>query len=136
MHYTGIAPNFSPHILSSHMHVCSHTLHTLCYVLGHLQISSVQKVPSPEPFIVINCSTTGLPPTRVIWTKGETQLVNNQMYQLSQFPSDRVTSTYSNLLAINQTLQQLRGVYRCAVNSEQTGTNQSTSSRTVTTGMD
>lgn len=134
MHYAGIAPNFSLRILSSHMHVCSHTLHTLCYVLGRLQISSVQKVPSPEPFIVINCSTTGLPPTRVIWTKGETQLVNNQMYQLSQFPSDRVTSTYSNLLTINQTLQQSRGLYLCEVESEQTGTNQSSFGPNITQG--
>ena len=62
--------------------------------------------------------------------------MNNQTYQLSQFLKDRTTSAYSNLLTVNQTLQQSRGIYRCAVDSEQTGTNQSTSSRTVTTGKD
>ena len=114
------------------MHVCAHT-HAHAHI-GRLQISSAQKVPSPS--IVINCGTTGLPPTRVVWTKEGMQLVNNQTYQLSQFLRDRTTSAYSNLLTINQTLQQSRGVYRCAVDSEQTGTNQSTSSRTVTTGKE
>ena len=114
------------------MYVCSHTHVHAHACIGRLQILSVQKVPSP--FIVINCSTTGLPPTRVIWTKGETQLVNNQMYQLSQFPSDRVTSTYSNLLTINQTLQQLRGFYHCKVESEQTGTSQSSFGANITQG--
>ena len=132
MHYTEIAPNFSLCILSFHMHVCTHT-HAHAHI-GRLQIVSVQKVSSPS--IVINCGTAGLPPTRVVWTKGGRQLVNNETYQLSQFLSDRTTSAYSNLLTINQTLQQSRGVYRCAVDSEQTGTNQSTSSRTVTTGKD
>ena len=92
--------------------------------IGHLQISAIRKVPSP--FIVINCSTTGLPPTSILWTRGSVQLVNNQVYQLSQLLSDRATSTYSNLLTINQTLQNLKGIYGFAATSEQTGTNQST----------
>ena len=112
------------------MHVCTHT-HAHAHI-GRLQISSAQKVPSPS--IVINCGTTGLPPTRVVWTKEGMQLVNNQTYQLSQFLRDRTTSAYSNLLTINQTLQQSRGLYRCAVDSEQTGTNQSRSGPNITTG--
>ena len=60
--------------------------------------------------------------------------MNNQMYQLSQFPSDQVTSAYSNLLTINQTLQQLRGIYLCTVINEQTGPIQSRSGPTETAG--
>ena len=101
-------------------------------VQDQLQIVSVRKVSSPS--VVINCSTIGLPPTRVNWTRGGMQLVNNQTYQLSQFLKDRTTSAYSNLLTINQTLQQSRGFYRFAVDSEQTGTNQSRSGPNVTTG--
>ena len=130
MHHTEITPNFSLCIPSSHMHVCTHT-HTHAHI-GRLQISSVQKVPSPS--IVINCGTTGLPPTRVVWIKEDEELVNNETYQLSQFLSDRATSAYSNLLTINQTLQQSRGLYLCAVDSEQTGTNQSSYGPHVTTG--
>ena len=100
--------------------------------IGHLQISTIRKVPSPS--IVINCSTTGLPPTSILWTRGSTQLVNNQVYQLSQLLSDRATSTYSNLLTINQTLQGLRGIYLCSASSEQTATIQSRSGPNVTTG--
>ena len=94
--------------------------------IDNLQISAIRKVPSPS--IMINCSTTGLPPTSILWTRGSAQLVNNQVYQLSQFPSDRATSTYSNLLTINQTLQNLKGIYRFAATSEQTATNQSSTS--------
>ena len=92
--------------------------------IDNLQISAIRKVPSPS--IMINCSTTGLPPTSILWTRGSAQLVNNQVYQLSQLLSDRTTSTYSNLLTINQTLQNLKGIYRFAATSEQTGSNQST----------
>ena len=60
--------------------------------------------------------------------------MNNQTFQLSQFLIDRTTSAYSNLLTINQTLQQLRGFYRFAAVSGQTGTNQSRSGPNVTTG--
>ena len=83
---------------------------------------------------MINCSTTGLPPTSIAWSRGSVQLVNSQVYQLSQLLSDRATSTYSHLLTINQTLQELRGVYRCTVDSEQTATIQSSSGPNVTTG--
>ena len=84
--------------------------------IDHLQIAAIRKVPSPS--IVINCSTTGLPPTSIVWTKGSAQLVNNEVYQLSQLLSDRATSTYSNLLTVNQTLQELRGIYHFAAISE------------------
>ena len=114
------------------MHVCTHT-HAHAHI-GRLQISFVQKVPSSS--IVINCGTTGLPPTRVFWLKEGEELVNNETYQLSQLLRDRTTSTYSNLLTINQTLQQSRGLYLCAVDSEQTGTNQSSYGPNVTTGKE
>ena len=100
--------------------------------IGRLQIAAIRKVPSPS--VVINCSTTGLPPTSIAWTKGSAQLVNNEVYQLSQLLSDEATSTYNNLLKINQTLQELRGIYSFAAISEQTGTNQSTSGPTSRTG--
>ena len=83
---------------------------------------------------MINCSTTGLPPTSIAWTRGSAQLVNNQVYQLSQLLRDRATSAYDSLLTINQTLQELRGIYGCTVESEQTGTIQSRSGPNVTTG--
>ena len=119
-----------------HTHTRTHThTHTYTHLLnsiGRLQISAIRKVSSPS--IVINCSTTGLPPTSIVWTRGSAQLVNSQVYQLSQLLSDRATSTYSNLLTINQTLQELRGLYRCTVDNEQTATIQSSSGPNVTTG--
>ena len=116
--------------------ICTHCIdsHTLDYVLGRLQISSVQKVPSLS--IVINCGTTGLPPTRVVWTKGRRQLLNNEAYQLSQFLRDRTTSAYNNLLTLNQTLQQSRGIYLCTVVNRQSGPTQSRFGPTETRGKE
>jgi len=48
--------------------------------------------------------------------------VNSETYQLTQLLSDRSTSTYSNLLTINQTLQEAVGFYSCTAFNEQTGT--------------
>ena len=121
--------------ICTHVHTHTHT-HTHILIssmfIGRLQIAAIRKVPSPS--IVINCSTTGLPPTSIAWSRESVQLVNNQVYQLSQLLRDRATSAYSNLLTINHTLRNLKGIYSFAAISEQTGTNQSTSGPNSRTG--
>jgi len=57
--------------------------------------------------------------------------VNNETYQLTQLLSDRSTSAYSNLLTINQTLQEATGLYTCTAVNEQA---QSGTGIDVTTG--
>ena len=99
---------------------------------AHLHIATIKRVPLNS--LVINCSTTGLPATRIVWTKGATQLVNSETYQLTQLLSDRSTSTYSNLLTINQTLQEATGLYSCTADSEQTGTIQLGTGPNITRG--
>jgi len=48
--------------------------------------------------------------------------------------SDRSTSTYSNLLTINQTLQEATGLYSCTADSEQSGTIQLRTGPNITRG--
>jgi len=99
---------------------------------GRLYITAVQRVPLPS--LVINCSTTGLPATSIVWTKEATRIVNSETYQLTQLVSDRSTTTYSNLLTINQTLQEARGFYSCTAANEQTGTIQLGTGPNITRG--
>ena len=113
----------------AYLHPCTHVTNA---ELGQLQIVAVQKMSLPS--IVINCSTTGLPPTNVVWTRGNEMLVNNQTYQLSQLLSNRMQSAYNNLLTINLELQELKGIYLCIVINEQTGNNQSRSDSNITLG--
>ena len=133
MHCTYFLHTFSHiHTNIPHKLAHTHTLYMVNFVLGQLQIVAVQKMSLPS--IVINCSTTGLPPTNVVWTRGNAILLNNKTYQLSQLLSNRTQSAYNNLLTINRKLQELRGIYLCTVINEQTGNNQSRSSSNVTIG--
>ena len=117
-------------------HTHTHT-HTHCHIPTKLDparfhITTFQREPLPS--LVIKSTTTGLPATSIAWTKGSTELVNSEPYQVTQLLSDRSTSTYSNLLTINQTLQEARGYYTFTARSEQTGTIQLGTGPNVTVG--
>ena len=64
----------------------------------------------------LTCTSTGSPPTNVIWMKdGETLITNGTTYSLTQTLVDRVTSTYNNTLTIEARFADIIGEYSCKV---------------------
>ena len=67
---------------------------------------------SESPFI-LNCPTTGLPSTYTFWYKSGESLTSGGTYHFTRVLRDRQTSSFDNFLLINQTLQQVSGIYDC-----------------------
>lgn len=68
-----------------------------------------------ESPLTLNSPTTGLPPTGITWKKGvdsiEVRLENGTTYGIISVLRERHTSMFDNLLRINQTPQQAKGLY-------------------------
>lgn len=68
-----------------------------------------------ESPLTLNSPTTGLPPTTITWKKGVVsstfRLENGTTYGVTTVLRERHSSTFDNLLRINQTLQQAEGLY-------------------------
>ena len=70
-----------------------------------------------ESPLTLNCPTTNLPPTVILWGKGGHRLENGTTFGMTTVLRDRQTSTFDNLLHINQTPQQAEGLYSFSVAS-------------------
>ena len=99
---------------------------------GSLSILAIEST-SENP-LTVSCTTTGLPPTTVQWSKGAALLSHGDMYQMSQIATERSTSTYSSLLLINAPPEVAEGLYRCHVTNEQTSPTQSMNGPNTTVG--
>ena len=66
------------------------------------------------------CISTGSPATRVTWMKDGQPLTidGSSQYSFSQTITGRSTSTYSNVLSINETVQRVAGIYTCTVTND------------------
>ena len=64
-----------------------------------------------ESPLTLNCPTTSLPPTHIIWAKGTDYLSNGATYGITTVLIDRQNSIFNNLLRINQTPEQAEGLY-------------------------
>ena len=65
--------------------------------------------------VIINCASTGYPPTLVIWYKSGERLTASATHQITSVLTNRLTSDYDNLLTINQPINEAAGVYVCSV---------------------
>lgn len=103
---------------------------SISHVPATLQVLHARRV-SQSP-LVINCMSTGLPPTQAVWSRGSQILNDSEVYQKDSHLINRATSTYSNILTINQNIQDVSGNFACSISSTTTGPAQSSS---ITTGM-
>ena len=103
---------------------------SISHVPATLQVLPARRV-SQSP-LVIDCTSTGLPPTQAVWFQ-EGQILNDSLvYQVDSYLINRANSTYSNLLTINRNIEGARGVFTCSIASTTTNPEQSSS---ITTGM-
>ena len=68
----------------------------------------------------LTCVSTGSPATNVTWMKeGHPLSFDRYAYQLTQMITDRATSTYSNVLTINEKAPTgVAGTYGCQVSNQ------------------
>ena len=91
---------------------------------------------SSDSPITLNCPTTGLPPTAVVWRRGREKLANSDTYNITVVLRDRLNSTFDNLLQIYQTPQEAQAIYRCeAVNALDGPVQNRTSGAEITRGI-
>lgn len=63
--------------------------------------------------LTLNCPTVGLPPTLVVWYKGEQKLAAGGTYQITTQLKDRPTTAFDNYLHINLSPHRAEGLYQC-----------------------
>ena len=66
------------------------------------------------------CVSTRSPPTNVTWKKdGHPLSIDGHIYWLTQMITDRATSTYSNVLTVNERAPSgVAGTYSCQVSNQ------------------
>ena len=65
----------------------------------------------------LTCTSTGSPATTVIWTRnGQPLVIDGSTYRMVQTVTNRASSTYENVLTINQPLGNIAGeTFTCSV---------------------
>ena len=64
----------------------------------------------------LNCSSTGLPPTNVTWSKDGIEMSSGGNYMFSQRVIDVNNTVYENIIVINGgTGNNISGLYQCCV---------------------
>lgn len=63
----------------------------------------------------LNCISTGFPPTEVTFYRDDNVIVPDDTHQITQYLTDGRTTTYSNVLTVNQDLEDTEGSYDCVV---------------------
>ena len=68
----------------------------------------------------LTCMSTGSPATTVSWMKdGQPLTIDGSIYHLTQTVTDRVSSTYSNVLTVSEAAPSgVAGTYNCTVTNE------------------
>ena len=65
----------------------------------------------------ITCTTTGAPPTDVVWMRNQHVVTNLDKYIPSQRVIDRASSTYDNVLTIKGSYEDAVGDYSCNISN-------------------
>ena len=73
-----------------------------------------------EEIRTLTCTSIGSPATTVSWVKDGVPLsIDGSTYQLTQTITDRVSSTYSNVLTVSETAPTgIAGTYTCTVSND------------------
>ncbi len=70
---------------------------------------------SSSPF-TFTCTSTGSPPTTVIWTKDNKEIViDGTMFRFSRAIGNRTTATFNNVLTVDEEFIDVVGKYSCSV---------------------
>ncbi len=70
---------------------------------------------SVSPF-TFTCTSTGSPPTTVIWTKDNEEIViDGTVFRLSRTVVNRTTATFKNVLTVDDEFADMIGNYSCSV---------------------
>ncbi len=70
---------------------------------------------SVSPF-TFTCTSTGSPPTTVIWTKDNKEIVvDGTVFSLSRTVVNRTTATFKNVLTVDDEFADMIGNYSCSV---------------------
>ena len=65
---------------------------------------------------IINCTTSGTPPTKVTWTRNDVIIDNNDgTYKPSQTLVNRIKTVYINVLMVDGSFEDAIGNYSCTV---------------------
>ncbi len=80
-------------------------------------VTALQKSASSSQFTLI-CTSTNSPATTVVWTKdGTTLSFDGTPYQHSQVVTNRLSSTYNNIMTSTGTPASTLGSYTCTVSN-------------------
>ncbi len=79
------------------------------------QVTSLEFNGSVSPF-TFTCTSTGSPPTTVIWTKDNKDIViDGTVFKLSRTVVNRTTATFKNVLTVDGEFVDMIGNYSCSV---------------------
>ena len=68
--------------------------------------------------LTLACTSTFSPATNVTWMKdGDTLAIDGVKYQTYQRVTDRRSSTYQNILVVDDVIENITGNYTCRVTS-------------------
>ena len=65
----------------------------------------------------LNCSSSGSPPTNVVWTKDGEVVSMNETFSAIQYLRDGVTARYDSVLMISMQPSEVIGRYTCSVDN-------------------
>ena len=65
----------------------------------------------------ITCTSTGAPPTDVVWMRNDLDVTNSDKYIPSQRIVDRASSAYDNVLTIKGSYEDAVGDYICNISN-------------------
>ena len=86
----------------------------LC-ILAAPSITSFQYASSATK-VTLTCTSTNSPATNVSWMRdGETLLIDGVKNQFYQTVTSRRSSTYQNILIMNDAIENTTGIYTCNV---------------------
>ena len=82
-----------------------------------LTISKMEYNSNGDGTYTITCTTTGAPPTDVVWMRNKVDVTNRNKYVPSQRIIDRASSTYDNVLTIKGSYEDAVGDYSCNISN-------------------
>ena len=82
-----------------------------------LTLSKMEYSANGDGTYTITCTSTGAPPTDVVWMRNNRDVTKSDNYIPSQRIVDRASSTYDNVLTIKGSYEDAVGDYICNVSN-------------------
>ena len=97
--------------VSGSLAVCSN--HSNTFIAGlYVSLNYTQT----DLTLILNCTTTGLPPTTVTWSKDGVEISSGNDYEFSQRVIDVNNTVYESLMIIDgESVCDMQGLYQCFV---------------------